>query len=222
MLARAELEAVADRLVRGRPHLVRAPRLEQLPLPEREPHVRAEELVRRADQHVDVPGRDVDRPVRRVVDGVGPGERAGGVRELDDARTSGAVPTEFAATGKATTRVRSESCRLEIVVVELEIVVQRRRRGRRRPRSCASSSHGETLASWSSAVTTISSPSRSVRANARVRRKLSAVMLCPNAVSPGEQPRNDAGRLVRERRRAPSCARLVSYGAPMFALSSRR
>ncbi len=90
-----------------------------------------------------------------------------------------------------------------------------------RPRSCASSSQGETFASWSSAVTTISSPSRRVRPNARLRRKLSDVMLWPKAVSPGAQPRNVA---------AFSCAsstssvvrRLVEYGAPMFALSSRR
>ena len=54
-------------------------------LSEREPHVRAEELVRRADEDVDVPGGDVDRPVRCEVDGVGPGEGAGVVRELDHA-----------------------------------------------------------------------------------------------------------------------------------------
>ena len=36
-------------------------------------------------EHVDAPVRDVDRPVRPVVDGVGPRERAGVVRELDDA-----------------------------------------------------------------------------------------------------------------------------------------
>ena len=78
------------------------------------------------------------------------------------------------------------------------------------PRSCASSSQGETFASWSSAVTTISSPSRSVRANARLRRKFSAVMLWPKAVSPGEQPRNAAAlscASVDELGRAP--ARLV-------------
>ena len=32
------------------------------------------------------------------------------------------MPTEFAATGKATTLVRSESCALEVVVVEREVV----------------------------------------------------------------------------------------------------
>ena len=51
--------------------------------------MRAVELVRRAEQHVDAERGDVDRPVRRVVDGVGPGERAGRVRELDDPRDVG-------------------------------------------------------------------------------------------------------------------------------------
>ena len=84
MLLRPVLEAVADGLVRGRPHLVRPPRLEQLPLAERKPHVRPEVFVRRAEEDVDVPAGDVDRAVRPVVDGVGPGERADTVRKLDD------------------------------------------------------------------------------------------------------------------------------------------
>jgi hypothetical protein len=37
-----------------------------------------------AEQHVDVPGRDVDRAVRTEVDGVRPRERADAVCELDD------------------------------------------------------------------------------------------------------------------------------------------
>ncbi len=48
------------------------------------PEVRPEELVRRAEQDVRARGRDVDRPVRRVVDGVDPGERARLVRERGD------------------------------------------------------------------------------------------------------------------------------------------
>jgi hypothetical protein len=110
VLARPELEAVADGIVRGRAHLVRPPRLEQLALAERQAHVRPEVLVRRADEHVDVPGGHVDRPVRRVVDRIGPGERAGECASSTMRRTSGAVPTELAATGNPTTRVRSESC----------------------------------------------------------------------------------------------------------------
>ena len=84
MLARAELEAVTDGLVGRGPHLVRPPAPQQLLPAEGEPHVRAEVLVRRADEHVAAPRRHVDRPVRAVVHGVDPRERAGLVRELDD------------------------------------------------------------------------------------------------------------------------------------------
>src|SRR5205823_14982955 len=69
--------------------LVRSPRAEKLRPTVGEAHVWPEELVRRADEDVDVPGGDVDRPVRRVVDGVGPGERTGLVGELDNASDVG-------------------------------------------------------------------------------------------------------------------------------------
>ena len=85
VLQRAQLEARPDRLVRRRSHLVRPPAREQVAFAEREPEMRAVELVRRAEEHVDVPGGGVDRAVRAVVDGVGPGERARRVGEVDDA-----------------------------------------------------------------------------------------------------------------------------------------
>jgi hypothetical protein len=81
---RAGLVAVAERMVGGRTHLVRAPPLEQLGPAEREPEVRAAELVRGAEQDVGAGGADVDRPVRRPVHRVDPRERAGLVRELGD------------------------------------------------------------------------------------------------------------------------------------------
>ena len=122
MLKRAELEPAPDRLVRRRPHLVRTPRPEELVLPEREPEMRPVELVRRADEDVHVPRRDVDRAVLRVVHGVGPGERAGLVREVDD-------PADVR---RRADRVRGDrerddarplrELRGEIVVVELELV----------------------------------------------------------------------------------------------------
>ena len=127
VLARPELEAVADGVVRRGPHLVRPPRLEQLALAEREPHVRPEELVGRADEHVDVPRGDVDRPVRPVVHRVGPCERTGAVGEVDDAadvrrrsRPSSRRP------GTPTTRVRSESLDSRSVVVHLELAREAR------------------------------------------------------------------------------------------------
>ena len=52
--------------------------------PNATPRCGPEVLVRRADQHVDAERRDVDRAVRRVVDGVGPGDRARLVGELGD------------------------------------------------------------------------------------------------------------------------------------------
>ena len=74
--------------------------------------MRAEELVRRAEQDVDAERGDVDRPVRRVVHGVGPRERARAVRELDDALARPATcRPRSTASGKATTRVRSVSFR---------------------------------------------------------------------------------------------------------------
>ena len=67
--------------------------------------MRAEELVRRAEQDVDVERRDVDRPVRAEVHGVGPGERACTVRELDDAPRIGER-----ADGVRRERERDDAC----------------------------------------------------------------------------------------------------------------
>ena len=80
-----------------------------------------EELVRRADEDVDVPGRDVDRPVRRVVDGVGPRERAGVVGELHDPLDvgRGADRVRRDREGDDARALREEL--REIVVVDLEL-----------------------------------------------------------------------------------------------------
>ena len=85
MLARAELVAVPDRLVGGRPYLVRAPRREQVLLPVGHAHVRPEELVRRAEKNIDVPVGHIDGAVWAVVDGVSPRESSNAVSQLDDA-----------------------------------------------------------------------------------------------------------------------------------------
>ena len=81
---RAGLVAVSDGERVGGPHLVRPPRLEQLAPPEREPEMRAVELVRRAEQDVRARRRHVDRPVRAVVNCIDPRERAGVVRDRGD------------------------------------------------------------------------------------------------------------------------------------------
>ena len=98
-------------------------RVEQLAARERDAQVRPEELVRRADQHVDAERGDVDRPVRRVVHGVRPGERAGLMRELGDPRR----------VGERADRVRGErerddlrplaELRREVVEVERRVLV---------------------------------------------------------------------------------------------------
>jgi hypothetical protein len=82
---RARLEARSEGLVGRRPHLVRPPALQHLTAPEEEPEVRPAELVRRAEEDVHAGRAHVDRPVRRVVDRVRPGEGAGSMRELGDA-----------------------------------------------------------------------------------------------------------------------------------------
>ena len=120
---RARLEAVAERLVGRRPDLVRPPRLEQLRPAEREPEMRPEVLVRRADEDVDAPVRDVDRAVRAVVDGVGPGERAGVVCEFGDAADVGA-----GADGVGGNRERDDARAvrefpLEILEIERRVVL---------------------------------------------------------------------------------------------------
>ena len=114
---------MADRLVGRRPHLVRPPRSDQVLLAERHPHVRPVELVRRAEQHVDVPGGHVDRAVRAVVDGVGPGERSDAVRELDDALHVGRRADRVGRHRERDDAGAIVELRLEAVVVEREVVV---------------------------------------------------------------------------------------------------
>jgi hypothetical protein len=76
---------VARRLLVGRAHAVGRPAAREVVADGGDAEVRAEELVRRAEQHVEPQRVPVEAPVRRVVDAVGPGERARGVREVGDA-----------------------------------------------------------------------------------------------------------------------------------------
>ena len=133
---------------------------------------------------------------------------------------SGIVPTAFEASGKATTRVRSVSLRSRSStsrVVSSWISTK----STRRSRSCASSSHGATLASWSSRVTRISSPAVRVRPSARVSAKLSVVMFAPKIVSSGRQPRKRAA-VAWACSTSASLRRLVANFPPRFAFDSRR
>ena len=84
--------------------------------------MRPVELVRRAEQHVDVPGADVDRAVRAVVDGVGPGERAGAVGELDDPPHVGRGADRVGRDREGDDARPRAQLRGEVVVVEREVV----------------------------------------------------------------------------------------------------
>ncbi len=152
-----------------RAHLVGPPAVRDIAANPGQAEVRAEELVRRAEEHVAAELRHVDRPVRCVVDRVDPGERARLVGELDDlgglgdradgVRGAAGTPPPSCArrSARAAGRDRSGS----------------RRRAPRTcttmPRSCAISSHGEMFASWSSRVTTTSSPAVHSRDAVRLR-----------------------------------------------------
>ncbi len=132
---RPGLEAVSEGLVGGGANLVRAPAPEQLRPRPGQAEVRPVELVRRADQHVDSGRCDVDRPVRRVVDGVDPRERAhlvgqgrhaldvherpervGRPREGDDARPFGEALREVVQVEPAL-RVDSDEPDREVEIV---------------------------------------------------------------------------------------------------------
>ena len=85
--------------------------------------MRAEELVRRADEDVAAPRRDVDRPVRAVVHGIDPRERAGLVRELDDPRDIRTGPDRVRRRRERDDLRPRRALRREVVEVEREIVV---------------------------------------------------------------------------------------------------
>ena len=96
---------------------------QQLLAAEGETEVRAEELVRRAEEDVDAERGDVDRPVRRVVDGVRPGERPGRVRELDDPRRVRHRPEGVRGEREGDDAGPVGQLSLEIVEVEGRVVV---------------------------------------------------------------------------------------------------
>src|SRR5712691_1322313 len=135
-------------------------------------------------------------------------------------RASVSVPTAFDATGNATTFVRPPSCRSRSSMFTVVSSLMSAKRTTR-PRSCASSSHGDTFASWSSRVTRIWSPSLKARAAVRVSAKFSVVMFCPNTTSSASQPRKPAAASLPCATTA-SVRRLVSYGPPTFAFDSRK
>ena len=161
-------------------------------------------------------------PCGAVVDGVRPRERAGVVRELDDAAHVRERADCVRRDGNATTRVRSLSCRSRSCEIERRVVVDVDEADRRGCLSCASSSQGETFASWSSLVTMISSPCAPLApGGARERECERRHVRAEDAPRPESQPRNSPAVETRLGRRAPRCAGSSRTGRSTFAFDSR-
>jgi hypothetical protein len=149
--------------------------------------VRPEDLVGRAQQDVGTERAAVGTPVGRVVHAVGPGQRAGATGGRGDASRVGDRAQRVGGQ-----RERDDPVRLpKTASTSPGSSVPSGRIGASRttsPWSSATRTQGATLASWSSWVTTISSPRRRVRATAWASRKLSVVMFGPKAISSGALP----------------------------------
>ena len=149
--------------------------------------MRAEELVGRAREEVRADRLDVDGDVRRGVDGIdvrpgaglvcSPDELADGVDRADGVRgpaeRDAACGRPWSAASNAsmssvTSSVRTSTSRTDESTV---------------PRDARAT--GPTFASWSSFVTTSSSPSRMVAPIERATCIVSEVMLAPNLISEG-------------------------------------
>ena len=110
----------------------------------------------RAGRRLRPPRRRSGRAARSARHRPRPGRRRR-ARGLRSGATSVSVPTAFDAHGKATTRVRDESCRSSSSRSSRHSSSTSTNRTTR-SLSRASSSQGETFASWSRRVTTTSSP----------------------------------------------------------------
>ena len=131
------------------------------------------------------------------------------------------MPTEFAAHGNATTRVRSESSDVEVGEVDAALVVDvgeahddpkvvLQLEPRRDVRVVVEPRDDDLVAG-----------PQSSRATVRVSAKLSVDMFGPKITSSAPQPRNPAAA-SRASAMSASVRRLVSYGPLVFALDSRR
>ena len=168
--------------------------------------------------------RDVDRLVRGVVDRVDPRQRAGArARARTTRRASAIVPTAFDAQANATTRVRSDSLarrssRSSVVSSWTSRRGGRRGRGRARARARA-----RRCRRGRGAETRISSPSAEVaaRRSATEREVQRRHVGAEDDLVPARS-RGSAPSAARRSSRIASTRWLVAYGAPRFALASRR
>ncbi len=103
---------------------------------------------------------------------------------------SGRVPTRFDAPVTATRRVRSDST--EATSSSSAVSGSKSSHRTVAPADSAARTHGRTFASWSSRVTTISSPGDQVAASVRAMSNVSAVMLRPNTMPRWSAPSRSA------------------------------
>ena len=111
------------------------------------------------------------------------------------ARTSGRVPIALEAAVTATRRVRSDRTRSTAAAGSSPVSASKSATRTVAPARSAASRHGRTLASWSSDVTTTSSPGAQVREMASAKWKVSVVMFGPRTTPSGVPPTQ-----VRDRR----------------------
>ena len=123
---RSELEAMPHRLVGRGANLVRPPRLQQVVLAEGQPQVGPEELVRRADEDVRVPGGGVDRAVRSVVHGVGPRQSTRVVGKSNDAIHIRSGADRVGRNGESHHPRALREQAFEVLVVDFEITGESR------------------------------------------------------------------------------------------------
>ena len=182
-------------------------------------HVRAEKFVGRAGEEIAIQRADVDGAVRRVMDCVDERECAGGVGEADnffdgidcahgvrcvaygdEAGARGDFPAEIVEIERAVFRANVDLTDDDAAFFQ--------------------GAPGATLASWSSVVTTISSPERSSRPIARDSAKVRVVMLGPKKSSSGAQSSRSA-MAARAEAMSASERRLVANAPQVFALIAR-
>ena len=108
------------------------------------------------------------------------------------AGTSGRVPRTLDAPVTATTRVRSESTARTSSTPRSPVAGSKPTQRTSAPAEAAACTHGRMLASWSSRVTTTSSPGRHCLASARATSYVAWVIERAKTTPPGWQPSRSA------------------------------
>ena len=111
------------------------------------------------------------------------------------ARTGGQVPSRFDAAVTATSRVRGDSTCATASAGSSAVAGSNSAQRTRAPTASAASTQGLTFASWSSEVTTTSSPGPHVAASVRATSNVIWVMLRPKTTPRGSAPSRSATAL---------------------------